>query len=148
IEVRNHIYQILMRKGKKILKMAMEIALLSVLSGDEYNKDTLHIAHEGGPQEIGLGGQDINDHKVVKIMLERFNMLTPSDVLGRILTFDMQREEALERRKIGELQAKQPIILMRVIVKMSHMKRLYHKGSSEEDEKVATIEIQESSKAL
>jgi hypothetical protein len=37
---------------------------------------------------------------------KRFNMLTPSDVLGRILTFDMQREEALERREIGELQAK------------------------------------------
>ncbi|PWZ30593.1 hypothetical protein Zm00014a_018803 [Zea mays] len=54
----------------------------------------------------GLGGQDINDHKVVKIMLEaysprnetvvtlirdkkRFDMFTPSDVLGRILIFDM-----------------------------------------------------------
>ena len=37
---------------------------------------------------------------------KRFNMLTPSDVLGRILTFDMQREEASERREIGELQAK------------------------------------------
>ena len=31
---------------------------------------------------------------------------TPSDVLGRIMTFDMQREEALERKKLGELQAR------------------------------------------
>ncbi|ONM52831.1 hypothetical protein ZEAMMB73_Zm00001d019384 [Zea mays] len=37
---------------------------------------------------------------------KRFDQFTPSDVIGRILTFDMQREEALERRKIGELQAK------------------------------------------
>ena len=31
---------------------------------------------------------------------------TPNDVLRRILTFDMQREEANERKKLGELQAK------------------------------------------
>ncbi|PWZ52300.1 hypothetical protein Zm00014a_033572 [Zea mays] len=88
------------------------------------------ILENEGPQEIfdrlmvivgkirGLAGQDINDHKVVKIMLEaysarnevvvtlirdkkRFDMFTPSVVLGRILTFDMQREEASEIRKIG-----------------------------------------------
>ncbi|KAL5671730.1 hypothetical protein ACJX0J_016036, partial [Zea mays] len=57
--------------------------MLSALSVDEYNKvigmeiakdiwDTLHDPHEGGPQEIGLGRQDINDHK-------RFDMFTPSD---------------------------------------------------------------------
>jgi hypothetical protein len=37
---------------------------------------------------------------------KRFYIFTPSDVLGRILAFDMQQEEAFERRKIGELQAK------------------------------------------
>ena len=31
---------------------------------------------------------------------------TPNDVLGRILTFDMQSEEANERKKLRELQAK------------------------------------------
>lgn len=71
----------------------------------------------------GLGGQEIIDHKVVKIMLEayspknenivtlirdkkRFDKITPSDVLGKIMNFDIQRDEALERRNIGELQAK------------------------------------------
>jgi len=69
----------------------------------------------------GYGGNELDDHKVVKIMLEaysprnetivtlirdkkKFEYFTPNDVLGRILTFDMQREEALERKKLGELQ--------------------------------------------
>ena len=37
---------------------------------------------------------------------KKFGHFTPNDVLGRIMTFDMQREEALERRKLDELQAK------------------------------------------
>ena len=37
---------------------------------------------------------------------KKFEFFTPNDVLGRILTFDMQREEANERKKLGELQAK------------------------------------------
>jgi hypothetical protein len=37
---------------------------------------------------------------------KRFEHFTPNDVLGRLLTFDMQREEATERKKLGELQAK------------------------------------------
>ena len=88
-----------------------------------------------GPQEMfdrlmtlvgkirGYGCEELDDHKVVKIMLEaysprnetvvtlirdkkKFEHFTPNDVLGRLLTFDMQREEANERRKLGELQAK------------------------------------------
>jgi hypothetical protein len=88
-----------------------------------------------GPQEMfdrlvtlvgqirGYGGDELDDHKVVKIMLEaysprnetvvtlirdekKFEHFTPNDLLGRLLTFDMQREEANERRKLGELQAK------------------------------------------
>jgi hypothetical protein len=70
----------------------------------------------------GYGGDELDDHKVVKIMLEayslrnetvvtlirdkKFEYFTPNDVLGRILTFDMQIEEANERNKLGELQAK------------------------------------------
>jgi hypothetical protein len=71
----------------------------------------------------GYGCDELDDHKVVKIMLEaysprnetvvtlirdkkKFEYFTPNDVLGRILTFDMQREEANERKKLGELQAK------------------------------------------
>jgi hypothetical protein len=79
-----------------------------------------------GPQEMfdrlmtmvgkirGYGCDELDDHKVVKIMLEaysprnetvvtlirdkkKFEYFTPNDVLGRILNFDM---------KIGELQAK------------------------------------------
>jgi hypothetical protein len=71
----------------------------------------------------GYGGDELDDHKVVKIMLEaysprnetvvtlirdkkKFEHFTPNDVLGRLLTFDMQREEANKRRRLGELQAK------------------------------------------
>ena len=71
----------------------------------------------------GYGCDELDDHKVVKIMLEaysprnktvvtlirdkkKFEYFTPNDVLGRILTFDMQREEANERKKLRELQAK------------------------------------------
>jgi hypothetical protein len=91
------------------------------------------IVDDEGPQEMfdrlmtlvgkirGYGGDEIDDHKVVKIMLEdysprnetvvtlirdkKFEHFTPNDVLGRLLTFDMQREEANERKKLGELQA-------------------------------------------
>ena len=78
-----------------------------------------------GPQEMfdrlmtmvgkirGYGCDELDDHKVVKIILEaysprnetvvtlirgqkKFEYFTPNDVLGRILTFDMQREEANE----------------------------------------------------
>jgi hypothetical protein len=87
-----------------------------------------------GPQEMfdrlmtmvgkmrGYGGDELDDHKVVKIMLEaysprnetvvtlirekKFEYFTPNDVLERILTFDIQREEANERKKLGELQAR------------------------------------------
>ena len=71
----------------------------------------------------GYGCDELDDHRVVKIMLEaysprnktvvtlirdkkKFEYFTPNDVLGRILTFDMQREETNKRKKLGELQAK------------------------------------------
>jgi hypothetical protein len=71
----------------------------------------------------GYGCDELDDHKVIKIMLEaysprnetvvtlirdkkKFEYFTSNDVLGRILTFDMQREEANERKKLGELEAK------------------------------------------
>jgi hypothetical protein len=81
------------------------------------------ILDEEGPQEMfdrlitiigkirGYGGDEQDDHKVVKIMLEaysprnetvvtlirdkKFEHFAPNDVLGRILTFDMQIEESL-----------------------------------------------------
>ena len=87
-----------------------------------------------GPQEMfdrlmtlvgkirGYGCDELDEHKVVKVMLEaysprnetvvtlirvkKFEHFTPNDVLRRLLTFDMQREEANERRRLGELQAK------------------------------------------
>ena len=88
-----------------------------------------------GPQEMfdrlmtmvdkisGYGCDELDDHKVMKFMLEaysprnktivtlirdkkKFEYFTPNGVFGRILTFDMQREEANERKRLGELQAK------------------------------------------
>jgi hypothetical protein len=89
------------------------------------------IIDEEGPQEMfdrlmvlvgkirDCGGDKLDDHKVVKIMLEaysprnetvvilirdkKFEHFTPNGVLRRFLTFDMQREEANKRRKLGEL---------------------------------------------
>jgi hypothetical protein len=45
---------------------------------------------------------------VVKLIRDKksFEHFTPNDVLGRIIAFDLQREEALERRNLGELQAR------------------------------------------
>jgi hypothetical protein len=68
----------------------------------------------------GYGCDELDDHKVVKIMLEaysprnvtvvtlmrdkkKFEYFTSNDVLGRILTFDMQGEEANKKKKLGEL---------------------------------------------
>jgi hypothetical protein len=47
-----------------------------------------------------------NETVVTLIRDKKFEYFTPNDVLGRILTFDMQREEANERKKLRELQAK------------------------------------------
>ena len=71
----------------------------------------------------GYGCDELDNHKVIKIMLKayssrnktvvtlirdkkKFEYFTANDVLGRILTFGMQREEANERKKLRELQAK------------------------------------------
>jgi hypothetical protein len=71
----------------------------------------------------GYGCDELDDHMVVKVVLEaysprnetvvtlirdkkKFEHFTPNVVFGRLLTFDMQREEANERRKLSELQAK------------------------------------------
>jgi hypothetical protein len=50
----------------------------------------------------------MRDETVVTLIRDKkkFEHFTPNDVLGRLLTFDIQREEANERRKLGELQAK------------------------------------------
>ena len=47
-----------------------------------------------------------NETVVTLIRDKKFEYFTPNDVLGRILTFDIQRKEANERKKLGELQAK------------------------------------------
>ena len=47
-----------------------------------------------------------NETIVTLIRDKKFKYFTPNDVLGRIMTFDMQREEANKRKKLGELQAK------------------------------------------
>jgi hypothetical protein len=85
-----------------------------------------------GPQEMfdrlmvivvkirGLGGDELDDHFVVKVMLEAFAPRNPTlvnreerfeefylnDVLGRILTHELMDKEIQHRKKIGELEAK------------------------------------------
>ncbi|XP_066361538.1 uncharacterized protein [Miscanthus floridulus] len=91
------------------------------------------------------GCDELDDHKVVKIMLEaysprnetvvtlirdkkKFEYFTSNGVLGRILTFDMRREEANERKKLGELQAKLEGIKIN--------KQRFHKGLKKQGYKV------------
>jgi hypothetical protein len=71
----------------------------------------------------GLGGDDLDDHHVVKVTLEaftprnptlvtlirekkRFEEFTPGDVHGRILTHEHMEMEIQQRNKFGELEAK------------------------------------------
>jgi hypothetical protein len=82
-----------------------------------------------GPQEMfdrlmtmvgkirGYGCDELDDHKVVKIILEaysprnktvvtlirdkkKFEYFTPNDVLGKILTFDMQEKKQIKERSL------------------------------------------------
>jgi hypothetical protein len=130
VEVAKQIWDTLhlAHEGVDKVRMAKIDLLLAKLNG-------FVIANGEGPQEMfdrlmtlvgeirGYGCDELDDHKVVKIMLEaysprnetvvtlirdkkKFEHFTPNDVLGRLLTFDMQRVEANERRKLGELQAK------------------------------------------
>jgi hypothetical protein len=88
-----------------------------------------------GPQEMfdrlmvivgkirGLGGDELDDHYVVKVMVEafaprnptlvnlirekkRFEEFSPNDVLERILTDELMDKEIQHGKKIGELEAK------------------------------------------
>jgi hypothetical protein len=88
-----------------------------------------------GPQEMfdrlmvivgkirGLGGDELDDHFVVKVMWEafaprnptlvtlirekkRFEEFSPNDVYGRILTHELMDKGIQHRKKIGELEAK------------------------------------------
>ena len=88
-----------------------------------------------GPQEMfdrlmvivgkirGLGGDELDDHYVVKVMLDafaprnptlvtlirekkRFEEFSPNDVLGRILIHELMDKEIQHRKRIGELEAK------------------------------------------
>jgi hypothetical protein len=88
-----------------------------------------------GPQEMfdrlmvilgkirGLGGDELDDHFVVKVMLDafaprnptlvtlirnkkRFEEFSPNDVLGRILTHELMDKEIQHRKKISKLEAK------------------------------------------
>jgi hypothetical protein len=71
----------------------------------------------------GYGCDELDDHKVVKIMLEAYSprnetmvtlirdkkkleYFTPNDVLGRILTFDMQREEVKWKKEAWRIASK------------------------------------------
>jgi hypothetical protein len=124
--------------------------LVSILNAQEYNRvdkvkkskinilmaelNRFTIFDGEGPQEMfdrlmvivgkirGLGGDELDDHFVVKVMLEafaprnptlvtlirekRFEEFSPNDVLGRILTHELMEKEIQHRKKIGELENK------------------------------------------
>jgi hypothetical protein len=122
-----------------------------------------------GPQEMfnrlmvivgkirGLGGDDLDDHHVVKVMLEafaprnptlvtlirekkRFEEFSPSDVLGRILTHELMEMEIQQRKKFGELEAKMENLKVKdkdVALKVSKSSKVeldYSSSDSSEDE--------------
>ena len=57
---------------------------------------------------MGLGSIFLTNETIVTLIRDKkkFEYFTPNDIIGGILTFDMQREEANERKKLRELQAK------------------------------------------
>jgi hypothetical protein len=86
---------------------------------------------------IGLGGDELDDHFVVKVMLEafaprnptlvtlirkkkRFEEFSPNDVLGRILTHELMDKEIQHRKKIGELEAKLNNLKVKEVALHSH----------------------------
>ena len=104
----------------------------------------------------GYGCDDLDDHKVVKIMLEayshrnktvvtlirdkkKFEYFTPNDILGRILTFDMQREEANERKKLGELQAKLEVTKIKDVALKANKSSKQGSSSKSKTNKQASI---------
>jgi hypothetical protein len=85
----------------------------------------------------GLGGDELDDHFVVKVMLEdfaprnptlvtlirekkRFEEFSPNDVLGRILTHELMDKEIQHRKKIGELEAKLNNLKVKEVALHSH----------------------------
>ena len=104
----------------------------------------------------GHGCDELDDHKVIKIMLEayssrnetvvtlirdkkKFQYFTPNDVLGRILTFDMQREEANERKNLSELQAKLDGMKIKDVALKSNKSRKQGSTSKSKTNKQASI---------
>nr|ABF95048.1 retrotransposon protein, putative, unclassified [Oryza sativa Japonica Group] len=94
-------------------------AILSALNPEEFNKvdgleeakeiwDTLQLAHEGCPAvreakiELleGRLGRFVMDDKETAQEMKDFKRLTPSDILGRIVSHEMQEEEAREVRQM------------------------------------------------
>ena len=125
------------------------------------------ILENEGPQEMfdrlmtivgkirGYGCDELDDHKVVKIMLEaylprnetvvtlirdkkKFEHFTPNDVLGRILTHDMQKEEANERRKLGELQAQLDGMKIKEVALKANKSSKQHSTSKHKSNKQAS----------
>jgi hypothetical protein len=109
-------------KKSRINILMVELNIFTIFDGE-------------GPQEMfdrlmvivgkirGLGGDELDDHFVVKVMLEaftprnptlvtlirekkRFEEFSPNDVLRRILTHELMDKEIQHRKKIGELEAK------------------------------------------
>jgi hypothetical protein len=85
----------------------------------------------------GLGGDELDDHFIVKAMLEafaprnptlvtlirekkRFEEFYPNDVLGRILTHELMDKEIQHRKKIGELEAKLNNLKVKEVALHSH----------------------------
>jgi hypothetical protein len=114
----------------------------------ELNRFTIFDGEE--PQELfdrlmvivgkirGLGGDELDDHFVVKVMLEafaprnptlgtlirekkRFEEFSLNDVLGRTLTQELMDKEIEHRNKIGELEAKLNNLKVKEVALHSHM---------------------------
>jgi hypothetical protein len=123
-------------KKSKINILMVELNRLTIFDGE-------------GPQEMfdrlmvivgkirGLGGDELDDHFVVKVMLEafaprnptlvtlirekkRFEEFSPNDVLGRILTHELMDKEIQHRKKFGELEAKFNNLKVKEVALHSH----------------------------
>jgi hypothetical protein len=130
LEIAKYIWDILHNSHEGVDKVKK--SKINILMA-ELNRSTIFDGE--GPQEMfdrlmvivgkirGLGGDELDEHFVVKVMLEAFALrnptlvtlirekkifeeFSPNDVLGRILTHEPMDKEIQHRKKIDELEAK------------------------------------------
>jgi hypothetical protein len=108
-----------------------------------------------------LVGEELDDHYVVKVMLEafaprnptlvtlirekkKFEEFSPNDVLGRILTYVHMDMEIKQRRKFGELEAKMNNLKFKDVALQAYMSSKPSTSSEPSKSKSKKVEVESS----